>query len=190
MTDDPLTIVALGDSLTEGFGVAPYDAYPFVLQGLLKADGIACRMINAGVSGDTCRSLRARLAAVAGWAPDLVILEIGLNDVLMGRMARRIGADLGAIIAQLAAFNTAVAVAGLQMPPLGDVEGEAEFAALYPEAARAHGVALIPGFTAPLWQAPGRVQYDGLHPNAAGYRAICAHILPDVKGAIAKLVFP
>jgi len=185
MAADPLTIVALGDSLTEGFGVAPYDAYPFVLQGLLKADGIACHVVNAGVSGDTCRALSARLEAVAGWSPDLVILEIGVNDVLMGRLVERIRADLDTIVGRLQANGIAVALAGMQMPALGDPETETAFAAIYPEVARTRGIALIADFAAPLWQAPGRVQYDGLHPNAAGYRAICAHILPAVKGIIA-----
>jgi acyl-CoA thioesterase-1 len=187
MADNTLTIVALGDSLTEGFGVAPRDAYPFLLQSLLNAEGIACRVINAGVSGDTCRALLARLETVSIWMPDLVILEIGVNDVLMGRFVERIRVDLCTIVERLAAHNIAVALAGMQMPPLGDPETEAAFATIYPEVARTHRVALIPEFAASLWTAPGRVQYDGLHPNAAGYRAICAHILPSVTKVIAEL---
>ncbi len=187
MADDPLTIVALGDSLTEGFGVAPRDAYPVVLQALLEAEGGACRVINAGVSGDTCRALMARLEAVFRWRPDLVIVEIGVNDVLMGRFVERIRADLDAIVQRLAAGGIAVVLAGMQMPPLGDPETERAFAAIYPAVARHHGIALISDFAAPLWAAPGRVQYDGLHPNAAGYRAICDHILPAVMKIIADL---
>jgi len=183
----PLTIVALGDSLTEGFGVAPRDAYPFLLQSSLNAEGITCRVINAGVSGDTCRTLLARLEGAIRWTPDLVILEIGVNDVLMGRLVERIRGNLGTIVERLKAGNIAVALAGMQMPPLGDLETETAFAAIYPEVARTHRIALIPEFAAPLWMAPGRVQYDGLHPNAAGYRAICAHILPSVKKAVAQL---
>jgi acyl-CoA thioesterase-1 len=184
---DPIDIVALGDSLTEGFGVAPRDAYPFRLQKMLHAEGIACRVVNAGVSGDTCRGVLARLEAVFRWTPDLVILEIGVNDVLMGLFAERIRVNLGAIVERLTTRGIPVALAGMQMPPVGDPEAEAEFAAIYPAVAEAFDIPLIPGFAAPLWDAPGRVQYDGLHPNAAGYQAICEHILPWVVKAIARL---
>ena len=180
MNTDPLTIVALGDSLTEGFGVDPRDAYPFVLQKLLRAARIGCRVINAGVSGDTCRNVLARLEAVFRWAPDLVILEIGVNDVLMGRSVESIGKDLCAIIEMLLARDIPVALAGMQIPPLGDPDTEAAFAALYLAAAERFKIFLIADFAASLWAAPGRVQYDGLHPNAAGYRAICAQILPQI----------
>ena len=187
MNTDPMTIVALGDSLTEGFSVAPRDAYPFVLQKLLNDAGIGCRVINAGVSGDTCRDVLARLQAVTRWAPDLVILEIGVNDVLMGRFVETIRRDLHAIIEKLLARAIPVALAGMQIPPLGDPQTESAFAALYPAAAEAFQIPLIPDFAAPLWAAPGRVQYDGLHPNAAGYRAICAQILTSVLEVIREL---
>jgi acyl-CoA thioesterase-1 len=187
MNTDPLTIVALGDSLTEGFGVAPRDAYPFVLQKLLHAEGIGCRVINAGVSGDTCRDVLARLEPVFRWNPDLVILEIGVNDVLMGRFVETIRRDLHAIIERLLARAIPLALAGMQIPPLGDPQTESAFAVLYPTAAAAFQIPLIPDFAASLWAAPGRVQYDGLHPNAAGYKAICAQILPSVLETIKGL---
>lgn len=187
MNTAPLHIVALGDSLTEGFGVAPREAYPQILQQMLEAEGVACRMINAGVSGDTCRGMLSRLDAIPGWSPDLVILEIGVNDVLMGRWPEHIQANLNAIVQRLLGWDIPVALAGMQIPPLGDPETEAAFAAIYPAVAEAFRIPLIPDFAAPLWAAPGRVQYDGLHPNAEGYRAICAHILPSVIGVIRGL---
>lgn len=182
-----LTIVALGDSLTEGFGVAPRDAYPYRLQGLLQAGGIACRIVNAGISGDTCRGVLARLGEVERWRPDLVILEIGVNDVLMGVMTERIQANIGAIVERLHSGGIPVALAGMDLPPVGDPGVEAAFAAIYPAVAEAHDLAFIPGFTAPLWGRPERLQYDGLHPNAAGYEAICAHILPSVVAAVERV---
>ncbi|MDY0311986.1 MAG: arylesterase [Desulfobacterales bacterium] len=187
MDTAPLHIVALGDSLTEGFGVAPGDAYPYVLQQMLEDDGIACRLINFGVSGDTCRGVLARLDTIPSWSPDLVILEIGVNDILMGRWPERIQADLGAIVQRLVGWRIPVALAGMQMPPLGDPETETAFAAIYPAVAQAFRIPLIADFTAPLWAVPNRVQYDGLHPNAEGYRAICAHIRPTVMRIIRAL---
>jgi acyl-CoA thioesterase I len=187
MNTAPPHIVALGDSLTEGFGVAPRDAYPYVLQQMLEAEGIACRLVNLGVSGDTCRAVLSRLDTIPSWSPDLVILEIGVNDVLMGRWPERIHADLGAIVQRLRGWGIPVALAGMQMPPLGDPETEAAFAAIYPAVAEVFRIPLIADFAASLWTAPGRVQYDGLHPNAEGYRAICAHILPAVARIIRAL---
>ncbi len=187
MSRNPLIIVALGDSLTEGFGVGPGDAYPFVLQRLLQSEGIVCRLINAGVSGDTCRNLAARLEAVFRWAPDLVILEIGVNDLLMGRSVETIRRDLGAILEKLLAREIPVALAGMQAPPLGDPQTEAAFATLYSATAESFKIPLIRDFADPLWAAPGRVQYDGLHPNAEGYRAICTQILAEIMEIINRL---
>jgi len=187
MNAAPLNIVALGDSLTEGFGVTPRDAYPHILQKMLEAEGIVCRLINAGVSGDTCRGVLSRLDTIPSWSPDLVILEIGVNDVLMGRWPEHIRANLNAIVQRLLGWDIPVALAGMQIPPLGDPETEAAFAAIYPAVAEAFHIPLIPDFAAPLWAAPGLVQYDGLHPNAAGYRAICAHIRPAVLSIIRAL---
>lgn len=85
-----INIVALGDSLTEGLGVGPRDSYPVRLEALLSQKGFNCNVINAGCSGDTCRNLMARMHRVPDFAPDLVILEIGLNDILMGAMPERI----------------------------------------------------------------------------------------------------
>lgn len=183
---DKQTIVALGDSLTEGFGVAPGDAYPVKLAEWLRQQGIACRMINAGISGDTCRGVLSRLEPVRMVAPDLVILEIGVNDVLMGAMTDRIQANVGAIVENLRSAGITVALAGMELPPMGDPETEDAFAALYPAVAEAYGLPFIPGFTAPLWAQPGRLQYDGLHPNAAGYAAIVRHIAPWVKAALKR----
>ena len=145
-----LTIVALGDSLTEGFGVAPRDAYPYRLQGLLQAEGVACRIVNAGISGDTCRGVLARLGEVERWRPDMVILEIGINDVLMGVMTERIRANIDAIVERLQDGGIPVVLAGMDLPPMGEPEVEAAFAALYPAVAEAYDLALIPGSEIPI----------------------------------------
>lgn len=180
------TIVALGDSLTEGFGVAPQDAYPVKLKALLDQQGIDCRIINAGISGDTCRGVLNRLAEIPMMAPDLVILEIGINDVLMGAMTERIQANISAIVEKLRSRSIAVALAGMELPPMGNPELERQYAALYSAVAERFDLPFIPGFTAPLWAEPGRVQYDGLHPNAAGYQAIADHIAPWVIEAMKR----
>ncbi len=184
---DFLTVVALGNSLTEGFGVAPHDAYTVKLEALLKQQGINCRMINAGISGDTCRGVLSRLHLIRSMDPDLVILEIGINDVLMGAMTERIQANVSAIVEKILSWDTVVALAGMELPPMGNPDIEKTFAALYIAVAESFDLPFIPGFTAPLWAEPGRVQYDGLHPNGAGYEAIANHIAPWVIRALKRV---
>jgi acyl-CoA thioesterase-1 len=180
----PPTIVALGDSLTEGFGVAPGQTYPERLHALLAHNGIQCRMVNAGISGDTCRNVLRRLPAALAFKPDLVILEIGINDILMGALPETIRRTIAAIVETLQARGITVLLAGMTLPPLGDPESETAFAAVYPELAETFGLTLIPSFTDPVWSRADRVQTDGIHPTAAGYTAIAAHMLPWVVQAL------
>ncbi|MGD9018489.1 MAG: GDSL-type esterase/lipase family protein, partial [Desulfobacterales bacterium] len=146
---DNCCIVALGDSLTEGFGVPPEGSFPARLDGLLRRRGTDCRVINMGRSGDTCRGVLARLSQVLALAPDLVILEIGLNDVLMGAMVERIELNISRIVERLTAARARVLLAGMVLPPMGEPDGESAFAGIYPRVAAANGVGLIPGFNAP-----------------------------------------
>lgn len=183
-----LRIVALGDSLTAGFGVREQESYPSLLEAALIGRGIDCRVQNAGVSGDTCRNVLARLPQVTAASPDLVILEIGLNDILMGAMPERIETNLTSIVQRLQESGIRVALAGMVLPPMGDPAEESAFAAVYPSVASALGLELIPEFNAPVWQGDGREQFDGIHPTADGYAAITHHILPGVIQALEPLL--
>ncbi|MFZ7127194.1 MAG: arylesterase [Desulfobacterales bacterium] len=182
-----IRIVALGDSLTEGFGVAPRESYPARLELLLKRSGWDCRVINAGVSGDTCRQVLARLDRVVNQSPDLVILEIGINDILMGAMPERIHANVAGIVERLSAHGIPVALAGMDLPLAGDPDTQAAFVEIYPAIARTYDLVLIPLFLNPVWLEEDRVQFDGVHPTAEGYRAITDHLLPWVIQALEKL---
>ncbi len=173
-------IVALGDSLTEGFGVRPGDSYPAVLEAMLNKKGFKCTVINAGRSGDTCRNLMARMHRVPDLAPDLVILEIGLNDILMGAMPERISQMITTMVQRLMDEAIPVALAGMVLPYVGDTETETAFAAIYPDVAQALDLMLIPSFNGPSLEKAGGIQFDGIHPTAAGYAAITAYILPWV----------
>ena len=179
-----IRITALGDSLTAGFGVPPEASYPFLLAQYLNEEGIDCHIRNAGLNGDTCRGVQSRLADILADLPDWVILEIGVNDILMGVIPERIEVNLAAIVQQLKYRNIQVILAGMEMPSMGDPETEAQFAEVYRTVAAAHDLSLIPGFLNPVFTVPGRVQYDGLHPNASGYTAITRHLLPYVRQAL------
>lgn len=184
MNPSPLRITALGDSLTAGFGVSPKESYPHRLEQILNQEGLACRITNAGINGDTCRGVLRRLNGITTARPQWVILEIGINDFLMGAMPTRIKANIETIVQQLQAENIQVILAAMEVPPLGDPRSEKEFTALYPEISEKYALPLIPGFLNPVFKAPGRVQYDGLHPNGAGYDAITQYLLPFVRRAL------
>lgn len=184
--NDDTRIVALGDSLTEGFGVRPEDSYPAGLEALLNKKGINCTVINAGRSGDTCRNLMTRMHRVPDLAPDLVIIEIGLNDILMGAMPERISHMISTMVQRLTAGAIPVTLAGMVLPSMGDTETETAFAAIYPAVAKALDLVLIPSFNGPSLEKAGGIQFDGIHPTAAGYAAITEHILPWVVRALER----
>ncbi len=180
-----INILALGDSLTEGFGVGPQYSYPAGLAALLHKKGFNCNVINAGCSGDTCRNLMARMDRALDIGPDFVILEIGLNDILMGAMPEQISRMITSIARRITARAIPVILAGMMLPAMGDTETETAFAAIYPAVAQNLDLALIPSFNGPALEKTGGIQFDGIHPTAAGYAAIIEHILPWVVQALA-----
>jgi acyl-CoA thioesterase-1 len=165
--------------------VSPKESYPHRLEQALNQEGVRCQIINAGISGDTCRGVRKRLKSITASRPHWVILEIGINDFLMGALPERIKTNIGDIVQELQHGGIPVILAAMEVPPMGDPQGEKAFAALYPDIAATYGLPLIPGFLNPVFKAPGRVQYDGLHPNGAGYEAITRRLLPYVRRALA-----
>jgi acyl-CoA thioesterase-1 len=185
--NDPFTIVALGDSLTEGWGVAPWESYPARLQTALNRLQMNCHVVNAGISGDTCRGVLSRLDEVHMLEPNLVILEIGVNDILMGAQPDRIQGNIRSIVERLQTEGIPVLLAGMELPPVVGGPIRAEFAAIYPTVARSLPSRFLPSFTRPLWNRPENLQSDGLHPTADGYRAITDHVLPWVVRAVEEL---
>ncbi len=179
-------IVAFGDSLIAGFGLAEAEAFPAVLERRLRRDGLAVRVQNAGVSGDTTAGGRSRLDWALRAPVDLVILELGANDALRGVPPATAKRNLDAILTRLRDKGTPVLLAGMRAPPnLGRAYVSA-FDAIFPALAAKHGVALYPFFLAGVAARPKLNQRDGLHPNAEGVRRIVEAILPHVKKALAE----
>ncbi|MDP6708848.1 MAG: arylesterase [Alphaproteobacteria bacterium] len=177
-------IVAFGDSLVAGYGLAQADAFPAVLQARLRRDGLDVRVRNAGVSGDTTAGGRARLDWALASPVDLVIVELGANDALRGVPPKTAKANLDAILARLKAKGVTVLIAGMRAPPnLGRGYVEA-FDAIYPALAAKHALPLYPFFLEGVAARPELNQQDGLHPNAAGVRRIVEGIAPHVKAAL------
>ena len=182
----PVAILALGDSLTAGFGLAEAESFPAQLQAALVARGIAARVMNGGVSGDTSAGGLARLDWSLADKPDLVILELGANDALRGLDPAATRANLDAILARLKAAGVAVLIAGMRAPPNMGAEYTQAFDAIFPEIAASHGVPLYPFFLDGVAVDRNLNQADLIHPTAAGTDVIVSRILPAVEELIAQ----
>jgi acyl-CoA thioesterase-1 len=181
-----LEIVALGDSLTAGFGVDPQDAFPAKLEAALKAKGHDVKVINAGVSGDTASAALDRLDWAVPEEADAVIVELGSNDALRGIDPKQTRASLEAILKAMGERKIPVLLAGMRAPRNLGAGYAAAFDPIYADLAQAHGAVLYPFFLEGVATVQDLNQADGMHPNAAGVAAIVAQILPSVEELIAR----
>jgi acyl-CoA thioesterase I len=185
--DKPLTIVALGDSLTAGFGLAASDAFPAKLQQALAAKGIAVTISNAGVSGDTMSGGLARLDWSVPPDTDAVILELGANDALRGLDPAVTRRALDRILGAFAKRNIPVLLCGMLAPRNLGADYARAFDPMFPELAKTYDAVLYPFFLDGVAADPKLNQRDGLHPTAAGVDVIVAKILPKVEELIARV---
>jgi acyl-CoA thioesterase-1 len=177
----PLKILALGDSLTAGFGLPPGQGFAPQLERALKDSGVEAQVIDAGVSGDTTAGALSRLDWSVGTDARAVIVELGGNDALRGIDPERTRQNLDRIVARLTERGLPVLVAGMRAPPnLGEAYAGA-FDPLFAEIAVKHGAALYPFFLDGVAADPTLNQRDGIHPNEAGVDVIVERILPAVE---------
>jgi acyl-CoA thioesterase-1 len=174
------TILAFGDSLTAGFGLPADQAFPARLEARLRAEGTLVHVVNAGYSGDTTTDGLARLDWALAAKPDLVILELGANDMLRGIDPRIVRANLDAMITKIQASGAKLLLAGMQAPTNWGEKYKRDFDRIYPELARARGVTLYPFFLEGVAMDPQLNQPDGLHPNERGVAVLVGRIAPYV----------
>ncbi|TDI59589.1 MAG: arylesterase [Alphaproteobacteria bacterium] len=174
-------LLVLGDSLTAGFGLKARDAFPARLEAALRSDGLAVKVINGGVSGDTTAGGRARL----GWAlrakPDVVIVELGGNDALRGIAPGETAANLAAILARLAERNIPVLLCGMYAPANMGRDYGRRFNAIFGRLAERFGVLFYPFFLEGVAMKPALNQRDGIHPNGRGVGVIVERLLPYAR---------
>ncbi len=183
----PIQIVGFGDSLMAGFDLPPGDGFTDKLEKALRANGHDVTVANAGVSGDTTSGGLARLDWSVPDGTDLVILELGGNDMLRGIDPALVEKNLDAMLARLKERKIAVLLAGMVAAPnLGHAYGEA-FGAIYPRLAEKYGVTLYPFFLDGVTGDTTLELEDAMHPNAAGVARIVERILPTVEEALADL---
>jgi acyl-CoA thioesterase-1 len=182
----PVTIVALGDSLTAGYQLPPADAFPVKLQAALRAKGVSVTVENAGVSGDTSSGGLDRLDWAVGDGVDAVILELGANDALRGIDPAITRRNLEAIIVKLKERNIPILLSGMIAPPNMGASFGAAFNPIFPELAAKHGLIFDPFFLDGVAAERDLNLADGMHPNGRGVDVIVRRILPKVEELIAQ----
>lgn len=175
------TILALGDSLTAGYGLEQTDAFPVQLQAALIKAGHDVTVLNAGVSGDTTAGGRSRLAWLLSADIDAVIVSLGANDGLRGLDPKQTRDNLDWILATLKERSIPTLLSGMYAPPNLGKDYGAEFNAIYPALAQKYGAVFDPFFLEGVAAMPSLNQDDGMHPNAQGVAIIVERLVPKVE---------
>jgi acyl-CoA thioesterase-1 len=176
----PVKILALGSSLTQGYGLPPGTEFPVQLQAALKKKGIDATVINAGVSGDTSAGGLARLDWSLADHPQAAIIELGSNDMLRGTPPAETEKNLSAILEKLKAAHVKVLLTGMHAQRNLGAEYVKDFDAIYPRLAKKYDVLFYPFFLDGVALNPKLNQADGMHPNPQGVKVIVSRILPLV----------
>jgi acyl-CoA thioesterase-1 len=182
---EPFRIVGFGDSLMAGFGLGPGEAFPEKLGAALRKNGHDVVIANAGVSGDTTSGGLSRLDWSIPDGTQLVILELGANDMLRGITPEITEKNLDAMITRLKQRGIAVLLAGMMAAPNLGSDFADSFNAIYPRLAEKHGIALYPFFLDGVAADLAFLLEDGMHPNATGIDRMVEKMLPAVEKAIA-----
>ena len=182
----PVKILALGTSLTQGYGLPPGTEFTVQLQAALKRSGIDAVVTNAGVSGDTTAGGLARLDWSLADHPDAVILELGGNDMLRGIAPAETEKNLRAILVKLRSARVKVLLTGMHAQRNLGTDYVRQFDAIYPRLARDYNVLFYPFILDGVALNSKLNQADGMHPNPAGVKVIVTRILPLVKKLVAK----
>jgi acyl-CoA thioesterase-1 len=182
------TVVFLGDSLTAGLGLEESQAYPALVGEALAAKGLAVRVVNAGVSGDTTAGGLARLDWLLTQKPAVVVVALGANDGLRAQPLATIESTLREIVERAKAAGARVVLAGMRMPPNYGPEYTRDFEAMYPRLARDFGVPFVPFLLEGVAAVPELNQPDGIHPTAAGQRRVAALVLPILEPVVREVI--
>ena len=183
-TGAPLRLLALGDSLTAGYGLRETEGFTRQLEKALNARGWRVRVLNAGVSGDTTAGGRERLDWALQDKPDAALVALGANDALRALDPDAAEANLDAILQGLRTARVPTLLIGMLAPPNLGPAYAARFNPLYGRLAARHQVPLYPFFLEGVAGAPGLNQADGLHPNAAGVAVMVNGVLPQVEALL------
>ena len=172
------TILVLGDSLSEGFGLKPSEAYPALLANRLRGAGMSFEVTNASAVGGTTEGGLQRLPAHLKHKIDIFILELGINDAFQGVPVNQIQKNLQEIIDTVKARNpdVRVVIAGMQLPNYAGDDYVSAFGKIFPELAAKNGAALVPYLLDGVAGDRLLTLPDGIHPNAAGQKILADNV--------------
>jgi acyl-CoA thioesterase-1 len=182
---EPYKIVGVGDSLMAGYGLDAGQGFPERLEQALRAKGHDVVILNAGVTGDTTSGGRARLDWSVPDDADLVILELGANDMLRGVAPEITERNLDAMITRLRERRMAVLLVGMRAAPNLGADYQADFDAIFPRLARKHDIPLYGFFLDGVAADARYLLEDGMHPNAAGIDRMVERFAPPLEAVIA-----
>ena len=182
-----MRILAFGDSITAGYGLAETDTMPIQLADALTKMGRPATVINGGVSGDTTADGLARIDWALADKPRIMILALGANDMLRGLDPSTTRANLEGIIDKAKAAGVETVLVGMLAAPNLGPDYKTAFDAIYPELAKAHNLIFMPFLLQDVAQKSDLNQADGLHPNGKGVAVIVRNLLPYVTQAIDKV---
>ena len=192
-TAEPVTILALGDSLTAGYGLPEGQGFVPQLQAWLTARGTDAAIVNAGVSGDTTAGGRARLDWSLTPEVDAMLVNLGGNDLLRGIDPKASRENLEAILSEARVRGLPVLLVGLEAPGNYGPDFKQAFDGMYRDLAQTHDADLVTSFFAPLTaqiddpSARARLmQPDGIHPSAEGVAAIVESLGPRVETLVKR----
>lgn len=180
-------IIAFGDSLTAGFGLAEKESYPYLLQQKLKADGFDYEVVNAGVSGETSIGGLERVDWVLEQENvQVLILELGANDLLRGLPVAKMKQNLSKIIEKAQAKKIQVLLCGMLAPPTMGAQYQRDYVAVFPDLASQYKVAFMPFILEGVALNPKLNQADNIHPNAEGEKIMTDNVYKALKPLLVK----
>jgi acyl-CoA thioesterase I len=185
-------ILVLGDSLSQGFGLAPSEAYPMLLAKKLRATGLNFQVTNASAAGGTTDGGLERLPPHLKRKIDIFILELGINDAFRGVPVDQIQNNLQRIIEKVKARNPSVRVviAGMQLPNYAADDYVSAFGKMFANLAAKNSAALVPYLLQSVAGDPSMNLSDGIHPNAAGQKILAEtvwHVLEPIAREVAVI---
>jgi len=181
------TLVCFGDSITAGYGLDSVNqSYPSALERLLAARGYHYHVVNQGVSGNTTKDAVARVNSIVALHPDVVLVEFGGNDGLRGLSLEITKKNLDSVLTTLQAAHIRILLVGITLPPNYGPDYVKSFNAVFRDAAAKHHLPLMPMLYDGVYQVPGTIQPDGIHPTAKGSQLIAEHLVPVLLPLLRK----
>jgi acyl-CoA thioesterase-1 len=181
------TLICFGDSITAGYGLDSVNqSYPSDLERLLTASGYHYRVINQGIAGNTTKDAVARVNSIVALHPDVVLVEFGGNDGLRGLSLEITKKNLDAVLTTLQAAHIRILLVGITLPPNYGPDYVKSFNAVFRDAATKHHLPFMPMLYEGVYQVPGTIQADGIHPTAKGSQLIAEHLVPVLLPLLRK----